>query len=266
MENINTQFHLDNLVELAKQDLSTAHINQHSYSADLSAKIAQISTAGPGGLSSQKKIDTVKVDNNKLNGKKFWVSNVPNVSWAVLHVDDLAVYVELDPSVVNETIPIMGMENTFTANLIFDQTPCQVICNINDPVYFVTRRVLALGFIAVHYGLACALFNDIDRYTESQKISCQYLKQKLKLQLDVMQLLWDQMPKQVSLEHQSHEHWNQKNTAYAFAKKCLSETCQFVTEITGSGLYEVGNQSHQRYKDALIYSTHMKNLYYSTIK
>jgi hypothetical protein len=266
MENINTQLHLDRLVELAKQDLSTAHINQHNYTADLSAKIGQISTVGPGGFSSQKKIDTVKIDNNKLTGKKFWVSDIFNISWAVLHLDDLAVYVDLDTSVDHKIVPTMGMEKTFTANLTFDQTPCQIICNINDPMYFITRRTMTLGFIAVHYGLACALFEDIDRYTESQKISCQYPKQKLKLQLDVMQLLWDQIPKQVSLKHQSHNHWNQKNTAYAFAKKCLTEICQFVTEITGSGLYDLGNKSHQRYKDALIYSTHMKNLFYSTIK
>jgi hypothetical protein len=32
-----------------------------------------------------------------------------------------------------------------------------------------------------------------------------------------------------------------------------------ILEITGSGLYETDHPSHQRYKDILIYSTHMRN-------
>ena len=264
MELITSQVHLENLVDLAKTDLSQAHLAQHSYTATLAANIGNISIVGPGAFSSEKPQDTVQLIHNKVSGTKFWVSNGPAVDWAVLHINNNVVYVDLDNSVGSHVIPIMGMENTLTANLTFDQTTGRTICDINDPSYFVTRRIHSLSFIAVSYGLSLSLYSDLNNYTQSQKIACDYHMQKLRLQLDVMQLLWEQLPKQVSLDHQDHYYWVQKNTVYAYAKKCLTEICQLVTEVTGSSLYLLENKYNQRYRDALIYSTHMKNLYHST--
>jgi hypothetical protein len=267
MENIDTQTHLDNLVVLAKQDLSQAHVAQHTYSADLAVKIKKIQTQGPGAHSDKKLFDTINLKNNKLIGKKFWISNAPNVTWCVIVVNNHLVYVELNPSWSQITMtPTVGMENTLTAEVEFDHAPCEVVCHIDADEYFFVRRCHSMAFIANHYGLASALFADIDKWTQEHEINCNYNKQKLKLQLDVMSLLWAQLPRQIKIQHQAHEYWKQKNTAYAFAKKCLLETCQLVTELTGSGLYRPGTLHHQRYLDSLIYSTHMQNLYSSIVK
>jgi hypothetical protein len=83
---------------------------------------------------------------------------------------------------------------------------------------------------------------------------------KLKLQLDVLQLLWDQIDKNVTVDHTSHYYWNQKNTVYAFAKKCLIEICQFIIETNPSSLFLTSGPANQQFKDALLYCTHMKNL------
>ena len=58
--------------------------------------------------------------------------------------------------------------------------------------------------------------------------------------------------------------WHQYNTAYGCAKQTLTMILKLIIEVTGSGLFEEGSTQHQRFKDALIYSTHMKNLYFST--
>jgi len=173
------------------------------------------------------------------------------------------ILVKLDQSTSTQIIPTVGMEETLTAHLNFDHTPFQIVCDVDDPSYFYIRRQHSLAFVAIQYGLAQALFRDLDQYTTQRKIQCCYQKNKLKLQLDVMQMVWNQIPKDINLEHQDTYFWNQKNTAYAFAKKCLLDICQFLTEVTGSGVYITDNQFHQRYKDSLIYSSHMKNLYFS---
>jgi hypothetical protein len=256
---------LDNLVLLAKKDLSLAHITQHGNAARLGAQLGGLDVQGLGAHSVIKTMDTVAFDNNTITGKKYWVSNLPNVDWAVIQVRhngcDCVVYVELDDSVKFEMISTMGMEKTLTGHMIFDHTPCHVICDYTDPKYFVIRRLTNLGFIAIHYGLTLSLFEDIDNYTRQHNIACEYNKEKLQLQLDVMELLWDQLEKEITLNHQEKFYWQQKNTMYAFATKCLVEVCQFTTEITGSGLYDLTTEHNQRYRDALIYSSHMKNLY-----
>lgn len=268
MENLNSAQFLNDLVNIARKDMSLAHITQHGYSAKLVAELGEFETTMPGVYSVVKPLDTVSLYNNTLTGKKYWVSNIPNAGWATLHVrdgnEDQLVFVYLDQSVVAESVPVMGMENTLTGHLTFDQTPCDVICRTDDPKYFKIRRITSLGFIANHYGLALGLFDDLERFTQQQNIACEYNKQKLRLQLDVMELLWQQLPKEITLEHQATFYWKQKNTAYAFAKKCLLEICQFTTEITNSGLYNLTTEQNQRYRDALIYSTHMKNLYSAT--
>jgi hypothetical protein len=261
MAHINFEKDFQELVELSQLDLSAAHVLQHSRGAQGSADIAGINTSGPGAYSSGKQLDTVEIHNEKLTGKKFWLSNLPNVSWLVIVVGTQVVYAELDSSVKIEMVPILGMQDTQTGHVLFDQTRCRIICDLEDDAYFFVRRAHSIRFIANHMGLCQALFNDIDTFTIKQQINCDYHKQKLKLQLDVMQLIWNQLPKSLGMEHRDHYYWQQKNTTYAFAKKCLIETCQFMTEITGSGLYQLGSQANQRYQDALIYSSHMQNLY-----
>jgi hypothetical protein len=261
MERIDFSQHLENLVTLSSQDLSLAHVTQHQHGAELSANIANLPVQGSGAYSSGKKTDTVKLENGRLTGKKFWISNLSRVSWAIVVINHQVIYVELDHSTQTEIVHTIGMEATFTGHLILDQTPCQVICDIEDNRYFFARRSHSLGFIANHMGLCQALYDDIDRFTVAQHMDCSYQKQKLKLQLDVMNLVWNDLPKNLTVEHRAYEFWRQKNTAYAFAKKCLTETCQFVTEMTGSGLYQIGTTENQRYKDALLYNSHMQNLY-----
>ena len=253
-----TNSYFETLIKLSEQDLSQAHTFQHATIAMLGAQVGQINTQGLGAFSSEKKLDTTKITNNKLQGSKFWVSNIPNVTWMICHVKDKVVYVELDSSTRYEIVPVMGMENTLTAHVFFDHTPCEIICDVEDLQYFCTRRTTSLSFIPVHLGLCKSLFQDLSDFPVQD---LGYDKNKLKLQLEVLQLLWDQIPKDISLTHRETYYWQQKNTVYAFAKKCLTEICQFVIETNPSTLYQTENHRNQRFRDSLIYCSHMKNLY-----
>jgi hypothetical protein len=76
-------------------------------------------------------------------------------------------------------------------------------------------------------------------------------------------MLWNTCLEQID-QPVSDQLWQQINTVYGCAKQTLTMILKLIIEVTGSGLYEVGSTQHQRFKDALIYSTHMKNLYFST--
>ena len=49
----------------------------------------------------------------------------------------------------------------------------------------------------------------------------------------------------------------------SFGKKTILGVAHLVTELTGSGLFQTESPAHQRYKDLLIYTTHMRNIFTS---
>lgn len=253
------------LKKLAGQDLSAAHVLQHTATADLTAKLGGINTVGPGTHSALKPKDTVQLHNGTITGRKHWVSNIPNCGWGVFNVHEgnnrAVVFVELHNAKV-EMVPTMGMEATLTGHLEFNNTPAVRICSNQDPAYFPIMRQHSMSFITNHYGLTESLFADLDQYTNLAGINCAYEKQKIQLELSVMKLLWEPTVKEIDKATGSDYYWHHNNTLYAFVKKCLVDTVQLTAELTGSGLYELDQAHHQRYRDALIYSSHMRNLYF----
>jgi alkylation response protein AidB-like acyl-CoA dehydrogenase len=249
----------------ASKDLSVAHIEQHTRTANLTVELANITMEGLGTHSTLKADDTLILTDNKITGKKHWVSNAPNCSWAVLNVKEgqerTVVLVDLKHAQV-ELVPTMGMENTLTGHLYFDQAPVVSVCDYQDPRYQAVMRQINLAFISIHFGLSEGLFDDIDQYTTQANINCQYEKQKIKLQLSVMKLLWETAVREFDSAAVGDQYWHYSHTLYSFAKQCLVDIIKLTTEITGSGLYEINHVNHQRYRDALVYSSHMRNLYF----
>lgn len=253
------------LRDQASKDLAVAHIEQHTRTANLTVELANITMPGLGTHSALKADDTLILTDNKITGRKHWVSNIPNCAWAVLNVREgqerTVVLVELKHAQV-EMVPTMGMENTLTGHLDFDQAPVVRICNYQDPEYQKIMRHINLSFITNHFGLTEGLFADIDQYTTQANINCQYEKQKIKLQLSVMKLMWETAVRELDSASVGDQYWHYSHTLYAFAKQCLVDVIKLTTEVTGSGLYELSQVTHQRYRDALIYSSHMRNLYF----
>lgn len=253
------------LKELSSLNLSNAHIYQHSTTANLTAKLLNLNLDGAGAHSAIKPKDTLLIENSKLSGKKHWVSNILDAKWASIHVVKcqipVVLLVLLDHCSTFEMVPTIGMENTFTGHITFNHAPIIGMCNKESPEYFPIGVQHYMAFITNHYGLTSGLFSDIDMYTEQHNISCIYEKQKIKLNLSVLKLLWESCL--IDPPKQDGQYWSKLNTVYGFAKQTLVNTTQLVTEVTGSGLFEIGTDANQRYRDALIYSSHMRNLYFS---
>jgi len=260
--------HLDYFHQLrgmANKDLSDAHNFQHLTAAKCSANLANIYPSTDGAYSTIKSLDTVNLVNGRLLGSKRWVSNLPNTKWAILQVKDQGtiaiVMVHFDESTAIELTPTVGMEGTMTGDITFNNTPAIRLFNRSDPVFYPIDKQVILGFISNHLGLCESLFKDIDLYTTQSNMHCQFDKTKLKLSIDVLVLLWNSCLDSIDQNISADDFWHKHKVTIAHAKKTLVGICQFINETSGSGIYEVGSTHHQRYKDALIYSSHMRNLY-----
>ena len=245
------------LKTLAGQDLSQAHLRQHFTGATLHLDQAQITKSGSGTWSSFKKTDTVVFKDNTLTGKKHWISGVSLCDWSVIastHNDKLSVVLFDTKDVVIEPCPTMGMENTLTAHVVFDQTPATLLYSRDDARCFPVDNFINLSFLTIQLGLMESLLKDIDSYTVHK---FDYEKKKLRIDVEIMNLLWNRQVGMVT-EFTAND-FKTRDLIYGFGKKTLTAVVNFVTEVTGSGLYETQMPTHQRYKDALIYCSHMKN-------
>jgi hypothetical protein len=154
-------------------------------------------------------------------------------------------------NIVSTPVLTQGMEDTLTVHFTCDQAPAQILGNRNDPKINFIDHAHRWCFITNHLGIATATFHDIDLHTEN---AFDYIKNKLRLDLEVLNLLWANKINNTSNQTQEYDH-----IVYAFAKKVVIQVAQLTTEITSSGLFEIDHPNHQRYKDILIYSTHMSN-------
>ena len=249
------EFYQD-LLQLAQQNLSQAHLHQHFTTAKSYVEAFGQVPNGQGTWSAIKPRDTLVYNNGTVTGKKYWVSGIELCNWVVApakHNDKLSMVIISTKDVVVTPTPTLGMEDTLTVHFTCNQAPGQVLGNRDDPCAFSIDHAHRWCFITNHLGIALAAFQDIDLYTKNVAM-VDYYKNKIKLDLEILKLLWNN-----EINNLGKQTWEQNNLVYAFAKKVLTQVTHLVTELTGSGLYQLNAPTHQRFKDLLIYSTHMRN-------
>ena len=256
---MNKNFFLE-LKNQALADLSQAHLKQHFYTGQKMIEYSDHNTvSGVCSWSAHKPNDTLIYSNGTVSGKKHWVSGVSLSQWvAVAAMENNEKIVVLIPSdqLTLEPVNTSGMEDTLTVNFICNQMPAVKLFDWTDHELSIIFRCHMMSFITNHLGLAQALFDDIDRYTKRNAFD--YIKKKTKLDIEILQFLWE---KEIEYDFsQSQDQSICYHLMYAFAKKILFSVTSLVIEFTGSGIYDTTMPGHQRYKDALIYSTHMKNI------
>jgi hypothetical protein len=249
------EFYQD-LLCLAKEDLSKAHLQQHFTTALSYISAFGWSADGQATWSAIKPQDTLIYDNGTVTGKKYWISGVDLCDWVVVPAKDvntlLLVLINKKDLIINSR-PTLGMERTLTGHFICEQAPVRILGNRGDPRAHSTDHGHRWCFITNHLGLALAAFQDIDVYTKNLT-KFDYNKDKIKLDLEILSVLWNN-----ELDNIGSQTWERNDLVYAFAKKVLTQVTHLVTELTGSGIYEINHPSHQRFKDLLIYTTHMRN-------
>lgn len=257
---MNKDFFLE-LINQSRQDLSRAHLTQHFHSAQHIVESSDCVVSGTGTWSAFKNNDTLIYSDNTVSGKKHWISGVALCKWVVVGAMEedqkIVVLIDVDKFSI-EPVNTLGMESTLTVNFVCDRAPAVRLFDYTDFEMCKISRFNLLSFITNHLGLAQALFSDINHYSQGQNFD--YIKKKTKLDIEVLQLLWEKEIEYDLFQTRNFEWAYRYKIMYAFAKKTLYSVVSLVTEITGSGIYNIDTSGHQRYKDALIYSTHMKNI------
>jgi alkylation response protein AidB-like acyl-CoA dehydrogenase len=245
------------LQQLARNDLSQAHLRQHFTAAKMFANAGNHNVTTTGTWSASKPADSLYYSDNTVTGKKHWISGVPLCNWVVVPAQSAngPVVVIIEKSYLEiESVPTLGMENTLTVHFTCKQAPATYLYQRDDPVNVLVDQFNNVAFITIQLGLSATAFSDIDIYTKHTS-ELDYIKRKIKLDLQVLHLLWnyelDRLNETVD--------WGRYSILYAFAKKTMLGVAHLVTEVTGSGLYQQDFPNHQRYKDLLIYTTHMRN-------
>ena len=249
------EFYRD-LLGLAQQDLSQAHLRQHFTTAGSYVKALGHQVNGQGTWSAFKPTDTLVYNNGTVSGKKFWISGVDLCDWVIVpvkHNNNLVFAVINKKDIVSTPILTQGMEGTVTVHFTCDHAPAQILGDRGDSRVQFVDHAHRWGFITNHLGSAISVFQDIDLYTKNVG-GFDYNKDKIRLDLEILNLLWAS-----GINNINDSDWERNNLVYAFSKKVVTEVAQLALEITGSGLYELDHPSHQRYQDILIYSTHMCN-------
>ena len=252
------------LKQLSSTDLSQAHLVQHYATAESALGINGIIAIGNGAHSVFKPGDTFSYNNGTVSGIKQWVSGIPHCSHAVFYLENGdGIYVPNISGAVIDMIETVGMEDTVTGNLTFDQTPAQLIHNKGHGAGKQVMYQHNYSFITISLGLATGLFNDVKKYIAQNNINCHYDIKKIELNFRVANKLWQD---NFAILERNQGCELDLSTMYAFNKELLLSVVHVLTEISGSYIYKTNTAEHQRYKDALIYSSHRLSFYQSLVK
>jgi len=257
-----------NLKNIAKQDMSLAHLTQHRQTASNVLLSAKIENPGVGSWTTGKNSDNYTIENAVINGRKTWISGITTADYLIFHNNSGEVfYVDLhDTGIEIELQPLHGMEDTITGHATFTNTPIRkLFLNMwRDP------KIACLhlyGFITNGLGLANGIYECLlAHHTRSE-----YEEKKLKLQIDTFELLWKsklveliETTDKINLVRLNNEFL----TMVSYYKKMLLDLCQLAQAIHPSHLYNGPGEHYQfdlyqKHKDGLLFSSHMHSFYVS---
>jgi hypothetical protein len=263
----------------ASLDLSWAHFIQHDQASKITQALSgqslpPVFLSSIGANSTRKKPDTCYIKDNRIYGDKFYVSGLNMVDYAVIYVenqdiDDISnVFIPKSMFDYNiNTFRPIGMENTVTGTMKFTGQPIdpsQILISKKNPKFFAKENFMDLAFPTNCIGLCFGLCNDIEQFINNNQLNDVDSEfKKLKLELYSYEQVWLHMLDTMIDAPADFDYYNHSFLLYNNGKKMLNALCKFILD-NGTGYFCQINANSQRYRDALIYTTHMHNYRVST--
>jgi hypothetical protein len=275
-----------NLLILAQHSLGIAHCVFHHQGARLAVMTGFDGNAFPdfylnsfdqqiGALSNAKTSDDVILKNNVVTGTKHWISNLHQADFGVFAVkagkqeamvlydfttgqhkfqfynDPLGMEIAKPGSIINNcyTVPtdyVLGYRIFTEPNGKFS-----IVSSFTD-----------YGFITNYLGLILSLFKDLKKHIEQNNINVQFELDQLGLDISTLKLVWaDNLPS-VNETNFTDQFWHKRNTQYTQSKKILLSLITLLLKAGDPRWLDVKSLGPgQRFRDALVFSTHQKSLY-----
>ena len=268
-----------NLKQCAAHDLSWAHCIQHDQAAKITQHVSneilpECFLSKIAVNSTYKKPDTCYIKHNQIYNDKYYVSGLPFADYAVIYVNNhdigeisnVLVPLEQFDYDIDSFKPI-GMERTFTGTMRFHGQllqDSQILISKQNSKIFSRENFMALAFPTNCIGLCFGLCSDIEQFILNNKlVDLDHEFKKLKLDLFLYEQVWLSMLDHMIDSPADREYYNYSFMLYNNGKKMLNNLCKFVLD-NGTGYFYQVNTNSQRFRDAMIYTSHMHNYQTST--
>lgn len=264
----------NNLLELSTVSLGMAHCIQHNTTAKkLLLDLAPQFDHAIGCYSSTKKLDTLRLEQNVVSGSKHWISNLQVADYGIMRVPSgsTEAYILFDfeqtPFKKEFNNTQLGMELAEPGTLIVDHynVPPNYILGYRDfndnqsPI----ARILSFHdycFITNYLGCIIGLYRYIVEYAQHNNLQLNFEISKFKLEISSIKMLWaDNLTK---LEDSiTDTFWHRRNTQYSQSKNILIQLINLGLSIGDSSWVSNRGKQNQKFRDALVFATHMSSFY-----
>ena len=280
-----------NLLVLAQHNLGVAHCLFHHWGARIHLMNPRVGTDNRdfrlgqfdeqmGCVSNAKSTDDSRLeminDTATVTGNKHWVSNLAQADFGVFsvsHLDHEAVvlydFTDNLHNIKMHNTPI-GMEIAAAGSVIDNhyKVPAGYILgyryvNTNNKFSSISN-LIDYAFITNYLGVITALFKDLKQWATERNIDIKSQLRSLELDIATLKLLWDCNLDTVYATTLTDHFWHKRNTQYTQSKKTLLSLIELALragdprwldrDSTGAG---------QRFRDALVFSSHMQTLYHN---
>ncbi len=277
---IQCQMWFENLYHVAKHDIGIAHcINQHQSSRNSLAAVDKLNfdyREKLGCFSVYHDIDTVQVKNSQISGIKNWISSIHQADYLVCKVghhsdpDRCLVFLNLD--VVdyqiddNEYDPI-GLKIARPMRIILESQPLPDECILHQGSFLeqdaqnIILSFLKYGFLTNFLGCTVGLYHAVNDISNQKRYQLDFQLEEIALQLEILKQSWQNNFEMSRADKLDRSYWRWHDTQYNLTKKCLTDLLKLVIEVGGSRFYDSKNKFSQRFRDALVWSSHGKSYY-----
>lgn len=277
----------ENLLTLAKHDLSIAHCVHHNHYAKSTIEMAHAQgkvlvdnldyTKTIGCLSNVKSVDTMNLYQGQIQGTKHWISMLDRSDYAVFYVSVLnnpekkiealiALNLNTVSYKIEQTTATLGMEIARPASM----TLAPVCISDNNILGY---RVYGQGeqihphlnnfanycFITNFLGINIGLYHELDHYVQTHNLNKDLEFKKIGLEISGLYMLWKDNLESINQQNMDDKFWHRRNTQYVMGKNALIKLINLILQI-GDSRWMTLDASTQKFRDALTFCSHMRPL------
>jgi hypothetical protein len=269
-----------NLYAVAKSDVGIAHcINQHQSSRNALNIISRLNFQYQerlGCFSVHHDIDTIAVKNGTVSGIKNWITSAHQADYLVCKVghhsdpDRCLLFIDFSKTkyqIDNNDFDPIGLKIAKPMKLILESQTLpehwilhcgafQAQDSQNSLLSF-----LKYGFLTNFLGCAVGLFQSLKDLVIKRQYHLDYELKLIESRLTLLKKSWEDNFGLSKLDILDQSYWNWHDAQYNQTKRCLVDMIKLIIDIGNSKFYDSNSQFSQRFRDALVWTSHGKSPY-----
>jgi hypothetical protein len=211
------------------------------------------------------------MNSTEITGTKFWISGVDQADFGVLRVVDEnnnKAHVLFDFNSIQHSVSIgnfvpIGMDLARPGEFSVDKItiPQEYILGYQGTQdFFQFSSFHDYCFTTNYLGCTIALFKDISEYAIKNNCEAGLALNKIKISIANLVMTWEDNLDTLSQTQSTDEFWHRRNTQYVQGKNVLITLISLILELGVSYYLDAKSPFSQRFRDALMLTSHMKPL------